>query len=172
MSTGQPRRSRRTRSRRRSTSYEAVTPGWWLLKLLPMRERVQSPEPEHKEHRVVTVNLARGRLVPKRHSLQAVQRPSGCEDTHGVGPPPKWQVYPRRRSSFRSRLGWTDSEWARDGRSPGPRLVLAVSLTHFKALRHASACPSTTALSHDYFTFYSMLVSCHDLLKFHCFALR
>ena len=39
-----------------------------------MRERVQGPGPEHKEHRVVMVNLKRGRLVPKHHKPFNVHR--------------------------------------------------------------------------------------------------
>ena len=31
-----------------------AAPGWWLLELMPMRERIQGPGPEHKEHRVMT----------------------------------------------------------------------------------------------------------------------
>ena len=32
----------------------ASAPGWWVLEFLPMRERVQGPGPEHKEHRTIT----------------------------------------------------------------------------------------------------------------------
>ena len=44
-------------------AFDALTdaPGWWLLELLPMRERVQGPGPEHKEERALTYVTLFGR---------------------------------------------------------------------------------------------------------------
>ncbi|KAI0673865.1 hypothetical protein C8Q78DRAFT_969172 [Trametes maxima] len=47
---------------------------WWVLELLPMKQRVQGPGPEYKEQRTRTVNMGHGRLVPKRHNPFYVHR--------------------------------------------------------------------------------------------------
>ncbi|TFK86941.1 hypothetical protein K466DRAFT_491820 [Polyporus arcularius HHB13444] len=49
-------------------------PFWWALEVIPMQQRVQGPAPDHKEMRTVTMNLGRGRLIPKHHAPLSIHR--------------------------------------------------------------------------------------------------
>ncbi|KAI0829014.1 hypothetical protein BC628DRAFT_1417379 [Trametes gibbosa] len=51
-----------------------LAPYWWLLEILPSKHRWQGPPPDHKEMHVVSMNLGRGRVVPKHHEPFYVHR--------------------------------------------------------------------------------------------------
>ncbi|KAI0658451.1 hypothetical protein C8Q70DRAFT_196246 [Cubamyces menziesii] len=52
----------------------SIAPYWWLLEMLPMKKRVQGATPEGKMEKRLTLNMGRGRVVPKRHQPFYVHR--------------------------------------------------------------------------------------------------
>ncbi|KAH9854307.1 hypothetical protein C2E23DRAFT_883906 [Lenzites betulinus] len=52
----------------------ALAPYWWVLEVLPIKHRWQGPAPDHKQMQVVSMNLGRGRVVPKHHEPFYVHR--------------------------------------------------------------------------------------------------
>ncbi|KAI0333978.1 hypothetical protein GY45DRAFT_1243335 [Cubamyces sp. BRFM 1775] len=52
----------------------ALAPFWWFLEMMPMKQRVQGAAPDHKMEKRLTMNMGRGRVVPKRHAPFYVHR--------------------------------------------------------------------------------------------------